>query len=1054
MKSITNSIFRTFGPRGVLTLLALVLTFAVAAQNKITGTVVDESGQPVIGANVVVKGTTQGASTDVKGNYSLSVKKGDVLSISYLGYTTQEVTVDARSVIDIVLQPDQNVLDEVVVVGYGTQKRGDLTGSISSVSSKSIEGFKSGSVMEALGGQVAGVQITSTDGTPGAGFDIKVRGVGSVNGETTPLYIVDGFQVDNIDYLSNKDIESVDVLKDASSAAIYGSRAANGVVIVTTKSGKKGRPVVTYNGSASYRQISKTLDLLSPYEFVRLQTEAWPDKYGSTYFKAGNDENGIPYRYQTLDDYVGVGGVDWQSETFRPTWSQDHNVSISGGSDRTKYSFSFSDFLENGIFTNSAFNKITAKMRVNHKVSKWLTVDATVNYANTDKRGMGTSGDNGRFNMLAQILRARPTAGLRMTDEELLGSAIDPLELESSESLAQVNPIKQAESVVNTTKTEMWSGNVALNFTLGKGWTFKTAGTYNTTNTRLYKFFQNGSKEAYRNGQTPFGSTRMSRRVRWTNYNYLTYNYKQKRGHAFDVMLGQETSYSGNEWLEGQVTDFPFDNLTNNNLGLGATPSSVTSSRDKNLLVSFFAQGHYSYKDRYLFSATVRADGSTVFSKKHKWGYFPAFSGAWRISEENFMKHQKIVSNLKLRLSWGMVGNDRIANYLSMDLYSQAKYGYGSNLVTVLVPKQLPNEDLRWEASQSTNLGIDVGLFNSRLNVTADFFIKDTKDLLMAANKAYVSGFSSQWQNVGKIRNSGIELAINSTNIVTRSGFRWTTDFNISFIRNELRALADGATEMYTSASWNSDYSSYDYVARVGESLGLIYGYEFDGVYQSSDFNVNAATGEMTLKPGIADITDHAGTPVKPGMVKYKDIDGDGVITTADRTVIGNGTPKWFGGITNSFYFKGVDLSFMFQFNYGNDVYNATRVYANQSQDERANLLAEVADRWSSTNASNSVPAQNGYVKNEIYSRFIEDGSFLRLKNLTVGYTLPEAWTRKFFVQKLRVYFSAQNLFVVTGYSGYDPEVSMRATNPMTPSLDWGAYPKSKVFTCGLDLTF
>ncbi|MDE5622080.1 MAG: SusC/RagA family TonB-linked outer membrane protein, partial [Alistipes sp.] len=307
---------------------------------------------------------------------------------------------------------------------------------------------------------------------------------------------------------------------------------------------------------------------------------------------------------------------------------------------------------------------------------------------------------------------------------------------------------------------------------------------------------------------------------------------------------------------------------------------------------------------------------------------------------------------------------------------------------------------------------------------------------------------------VGKIRNSGIELASTAPNIAWRSGFRLTTDFNISFIRNELRALADGAKEMYTSASWNADYSGYDYVARVGESLGLIYGYAFDGVYQSSDFEVNAATGEMQLRPGVADISSHAGIAVKPGMVKYKDIDGDGVITTADRTVIGNGTPKWYGGITNSFYFKGVDLSFMFQFNYGNDVYNATRVYATQTQDQRSNLLAEVADRWTSTNASNSVPAQDGYVKNEIYSRFIEDGSFLRLKNLTVGYTLPDTWTRKFYVQKLRLYFSAQNLFVVTGYSGYDPEVSMRATNPMTPSLDWGAYPKSKVFTFGIDLTF
>ena len=930
---MNKSIYRAAGLRGVLTLLALVLAFTAAAQNKVTGTVVDENNQPAIGANIIVKGSTQGVSTDVKGTFSIAVKKGDVLVFSYLGYKSQEVKIAAQTRLEIKLEPEENVMDEVVVVGYGAVKRGDLTGAVASVSAKGIEGYKSGSVMEALGGQVAGVQITSTDGTPGAGFDIKVRGVGSVNGDTSPLFIVDGFQVDNIDYLSNSDIEAIDFLKDASSAAIYGSRAANGVVMVTTKSGKIGRPIVTYNGSASYRKISKTLDLLSPYEFVKLQTEAWPDKFSTTYYKEGDDDNGLPYRYQSIDDYIGLGGVDWQSETSRPTWSQDHNVSVSGGTDKTKYSFAFSDFLENGIFTNSSFNKITAKMRINQKITKRITLDATVNYANTDKRGMGTSGDNGRFNMLAQILRARPTGGLRMTDEELLAAAIDPLELESSESLSQVNPIKQAQSVTNTKRAEMWSANMALTVDFGRGWSFKTAGTYNTTNTRTDLFYRDGSKEAYRNGQTPFGSTRMARNVRWTNYNQLMYTYKGKSNHEFDVLLGQETSYNNSEYLLGESTDFPFDNLGNDNLGLGATPSKVDTSFEEKLLISFFARANYSYKGRYLLSATVRADGSTVFSDNHKWGFFPAFSAAWRISEENFMKQQEVISNLKLRAGWGIVGNDRISNYLSMDLYSQGKYGYGNGIITVLSPKQLANKDLKWEASQSTNLGIDLGLFNNRLNITADFFLKDTKDLLMASNKAYVSGFASQWKNVGKIRNKGIELAINSTNIASRSGFRWTTDFNISFIRNELRSLADGASSMDVNSSWNGDYSTSDYIAQIGSSLRQIYGYQFDGVYQSSDFNVDAATGQLVLKDGVTDISEHAGVAVRPGMVKYKDQDGDGKITTGDRTAIGNGTPKWYGGITNTFMFKGVDLSFLFQFNYGNEVYNATRIYASQTQD-------------------------------------------------------------------------------------------------------------------------
>ena len=416
------------------------------------------------------------------------------------------------------------------------------------------------------------------------------------------------------------------------------------------------------------------------------------------------------------------------------------------------------------------------------------------------------------------------------------------------------------------------------------------------------------------------------------------------------------------------------------------------------------------------------------------------------------MKNQQKISNLKLRLGWGLVGNDRITNYLSLMLYSKVPLGMGTTQMIALQPKQLANNDLKWEASQSTNLGIDLGLFDNRLNLTADFFIKDTKDLLMNASVPGVSGFTSQWQNVGKIRNKGIELSLSSINFDIRGGFRWTTNLNISFIRNELRALANGESSRLFTSGWSADYTN-DYVARVGSSLGDMYGYVFDGIYQTDDFVWNEGSGTQTVRPGVVDMSDNFGSVFGPGCVKYKDIDGDGRITTADRTKIGNGTPDFFGGITNTFSYKGFDLSFMFQFNYGNDIYNATRLYSNTTMEKNYNMMAEVADRWTSNNASNTVPKYNGYIKNELYSRFIEDGSFLRLKNLTFGYTLPQKWTRKFYVNKLRIYFSAQNLFVVTGYSGYDPEVSAASSSPVTPALDWGSYPKSKVYTFGIDLS-
>lgn len=703
---------KSISVRGWFTLLTLILTINLYAQNTtLKGVIVDETDTPLIGATVQVKGTSTGSITDFDGNYTIKANKGAVITFSYIGYKTQEIKFTGQPTVNIKMVPDNQTLDEVVVVGYGTMKRSDLTGSVASIAAKDVEGFKTSSVAGALGGQIAGVQITSTDGTPGAGFSINIRGVGTLTGDSSPLYIVDGFEVDDIDYLSNSDIESIEILKDASSSAIYGARAANGVVLISTKSGKIGKPIINYNGSASYRKISKKLDVLSPYEFVKLQGEV-NSKYSDSYFKTGNDDNGNPYRYQSLDDYIGVSGVNWQDETFNPTWSQDHSLSIMGGTEDTKYNASFSRYIENGIFKNSGFNKTTGKFRLDQKLSKSLSFNFTVNYALTNREGVGTSGDSGRFNMLAQILSARPTGGLKLTDEELLASAIDPEMLESGESLAQVNPVKQTESVTNNKRAEMWSGNASATWQIIKGLTFKTSGTYNTTNNRTDIFYKDGSKEAYRNGQKPYGRTQMGRDVRWTNSNNLTWKQKVKK-HNYDIMLGHEVSFKSTEYLLGEAMDFPFDNLGNDYLGLGATPSRVESSYSEKTLLSFFARGNYNYDNRYLFTATVRADGSTVFSNKNKWGFFPSFSAAWRVSEEAFMKDVEWVSNFKVRLGWGIVGNDRISNYLSMDLYEANKYGIGNNTVTVLTPKQLKNANLKWEGASSVNLGVDLGFFDN-----------------------------------------------------------------------------------------------------------------------------------------------------------------------------------------------------------------------------------------------------------------------------------------------------------------------------------------------------
>ncbi len=1037
------------GKKALLILAALLVSFSALAQDriKVSGTVTDETGTPMIGVGVMHQGTTDGAVTDIDGKYLIQVPSDAILIFNYISYKTVEMPVAGRRTIDVQLLPDNNLLDEVVVVGYGTMKRSDLTGSVASVSDKSIKDFKTSSVMEALGGKVAGVSITSADGTPGAGFDVKIRGVGSVNGDTSPLYIVDGFEVDNIDYLANQDIKSIDFLKDASASAIYGARAANGVVLVTTKSGMEGRPQVTYNGSASYRVLSRKLETLDLYEFVELQMEINPTKNEGRYFKPGEDEDGIPYTFQSINDYLTTdSGIDWQAEAFKPTWSQNHEISLRGGTKDSQYSVSFTHFDENGIFEGTGTTKNAARVKFNQRISKCLKMDLTVNYTNTYRQVAGVGGST-----LVNVLRYRSTGGLNVTDEVLRYSTYDPDSLtESNFDSSNINPIKGAENVKDDRRSEQWIANGSLTATIIKGLTFKTSATFNNNYQRTDKFYMENSSQAIRGGGV-YGSSQMSKNRKWSNSNTLTYDKTFKKKHKLNAILGHEVTVDGSEFLYGQAKDFPLSDFMNDNLGLGGTPSEVNTNRTEKMRLSFFARGFYSYDDRYMLTATVRADASTVFSKKNKWGFFPSVAAAWTLSNEEFLESASWLSMLKLRAGWGQVGNDRISNFLSMDLYTDSKYGVGTSQVTVLTPKQIANQNLRWEGSTTTNVGVDFNVLDSRLNLSVDAFIKDTKDLLMAQDLAHVTGFETQWQNIGKIRNKGIEITLNSVNFNKRNFF-WSTDFNISFLKNTLLQLQSGADYKYDQTGFNSNFSAYDYIAYVGSSLGNMYGYVFDGVYQTSDFNV-VPGGALELKDGVVDISDHAGQKVEPGFVKYKDIDGDGVITTADRTVIGNGQADWYGGITNTFQFYGIDLSFMFQFSYGNDVYNATRMFATQSRAERFNQLAEVADRWTPDHASNSVPSAKGYVQSELYSRFIEDGSFLRLKNLTLGYTFPEKWTRRIHVQRLRVYATGSNLFCLTKYSGYDPEVNMK-TSPLMPSFDWNSYPKNRALTFGIELQF
>ena len=668
----------------------MMLVISASAQNRITvkGTVLDETGTPLIGAGVTEKGTNNGTVTNLDGQYTIQVAADGQLTFTYISYTTQNVDVAGQGSIDVTLEPDKNVLNEVVVIGYGVMKKSDLTGAVASISSKALANHRTGSVLEALGGQVAGVSVTSADGTPGSGYDIKIRGVGTANGDASPLFIVDGFEVDNIDFLASQDIHSIEYLKDASASAIYGARAANGVVLVTTKSGREGRPQVTYNGSASYRVLSKRLQTLTPYEFVALQLENFSE-YKDLYFKAGNDENGNPYKYQSLEDYKHLDSseyVDWQSEAFRPTWSQSHDVSVRGGNKTSQYTVSFSHFDENGIFANSGYVKDNARIKIFQKVTNWLSFTGSLNYTNYNRSGIGTGGSQ-----LANLLRYRPVGGLKVSAHDLRYLAYDPTsEEDGTFDSNMINPIINAENTDYIRKGEQWIGNAQLTIQLAKGLVFKTSGTYNANYSRRDAFYHELTSSAYRAGN-PWGESTMSKEVRWQNSNTLSYKKLFNKIHSVDAMLGHEVSFRGSEYLKGQAKNFTFDDLGNDNLGLGTSPSLVETSRTESLRLSFFARGFYSYAEKYMVTATIRADASTVFSAKHKWGFFPSFSAAWNMKNESWLEYVDDISLFKVRAGWGIVGNDRISNYLSMDLYKSEKYGIGNQQSVVLTPKQIAN---------------------------------------------------------------------------------------------------------------------------------------------------------------------------------------------------------------------------------------------------------------------------------------------------------------------------------------------------------------------------
>lgn len=884
-------------------ILVFVSMSAYAQSLTVTGKVIDSEGYEVIGGSVTIKGAAGvGTVTDVNGNYSLKVNDAskDVLVFSYVGMTSQEVKVDGRSVIDVTLKADAVMLEEVVAIGYATVKRKDLTGSVASVNSKELSKVPTSDITQALAGRMAGVQVMQSEGAPGASISIRVRGGISITQSNEPLYIIDGFpSEDGMSTLDPAEIETIDILKDASATAIYGARGANGVVVITTKSGgKEGKATVTFDSYVGFKKVAKKLDVLSTREFALLDYER---RYYSAFTAKNSTQEDLDKavanfealygKYADIDaNYANRAGIDWQDQTLgRTALTQNYRVGVSGGTDKLNYNLAYSYYDEEGAMVYSGNKKHNISFNMNHKLNDRLSITARISYDQMKIYGMGTSEGGDRFNKMQHILQYRPMVGINGTDDLLLGDE-DPLLVDDTGNVMQ-NPLLSAAEETKDREYRTFQANGGFTLKLIKGLSFRNTTGMRYQTRRNDTFYGDKSITAKRSSIN--GSIQNIENSSFQTSNVLNYNWAGK-GHDITAMLGQEYVNRWNRSFSAAAANFPNDDIGLGDLSLGL-PTAVSSSENyDDKLLSFFARFNYGFKDKYLFTASFRADGSSKFGKNNKWGYFPAFSAAWRLGEEEFIKNLNIFSDLKVRLGYGMAGNNRIDSYVSLPMLTSVTYPNGDSTQPGYVSKQIPNPNLKWEANKTFNFGLDFGFFNQRLTISPEFYINRSSNLLLNAKLPTSSGYDSMVINAGETENKGIDLTINSTNIMTKD-FTWNTAVTLSHNKNSVKKLTGEDVQLW-EASFG--YNQNTHIIGVNQPLGQMYGYVTDGLYQVSDFDYDEATKTYTLKDGVP----YSGkkTDVKPGMWKFKNVDGseDNKITENDKTVIGNAYPKFYGGIS------------------------------------------------------------------------------------------------------------------------------------------------------------
>lgn len=1052
------------------------MTVATMAQNKkVKGTVTDKMG-PVIGATVTVEGTKQNAITDFDGNFTINVpdiEKG-VLVVKYIGMKDTREPIEGRtSGIKIEMKEDLGNLDEVVVIGYGTQKRVNLTGAVASVSGKVLETVPTPSVGEALQGKLPGVQITTADGSPDAEQTIRVRGGGSITQDNSPLIIVDGFEVNSLNDIPPTDVESIDVLKDAASTAIYGARGANGVILVTTKKAQEGKLSISLNSYIQTKELSNHLDIMDPYEFVMMQYENARNK------NIGNlNPTGFANKYGKVSEfyiYQGDKGYDWQDEVFgtHPV-SNYTDISVTGGSEKAKFKLTFVHQDQPSVMEGNGLRQNNLNTQLALKLADFVTLEYRASYLNKTVNGAGTDGVS-----LLTALRQAPTEGL--DDYMTLPEDNDYIDTSTLTEVTRFNPIEEAERNYKKRQNKSLNTQVALAWTIAKGLTMRNEFGYMESTQESKRFYGEGTSNYKNNGNRPMLSWDMTNGKRWQLTNTMSYSFDIADKHSFQMMAGQEIKTQESRSRKNTTRYFPQGTTASeafDNLSLGSPYENSSSYGSPTRIASFFGRVNYGFADKYLATVTLRADGSSKFANNNRWGLFPAVAVAWRASEEAFLKDINWLSNLKLRLSIGASGNDRISANLYKSLYGvsstrPAGWGEESRYYYKFYDTTYPvNEDVKWETTVTRNLGLDFGLFDNRISGTLELYQNTVKDLLVPSDIPGYSGYTKMMTNVGQTTNKGIELSLNAY-IVDTKDFTLSANFNIGRNKNTIDNLASGESEWTLKSGLKNLTNDDDYRAYVGGTIGLIYGYINDGIYTVDDFSgYDVKSRKWTLKHGIVDCSALSGPPA-PGNAKFKKLadDGTNVVNASDRTVIGETTPEFSGGFGINATWKGFDLTAFFNYMYGFDVYNYNKIMlTGWISNTYNNFSTEVGmnKRWSNFdfmgNDLRDTPAllaeynKNASIWNPMsltnavtMSYAIEDGSFLRLNTLSLGYTLPRSLTLNVGIQKCRFYVSGYNLFTITGYSGYDPEVDI-ATG-LTPNIDSNRYPRSRTYTFGIQLT-